>query len=238
MALTTRYRLLKDSRCARVVVLCIAPRTFTPVIRVLIVDEHPLIRAGLRYEISLHPDFSPPGEAIGDDHALTLLAEQQWDVVILEIASPGGGLGLLPQIRRTYPHIPVLVLSSLPPVQFAAHALKSGARAFVSKWDETSEVVRAIRRIVSGKTYLSPRVADATIHSMNRSADISVERLSKREFQVMRLLALGRTVSEIAQEMALSVKTVSTYRARALEKMNMRNNAEFMTYAVRLGLVE
>ena len=132
----------------------------------------------------------------------------------------------------------MLVLSSLPPVQFAAHALKSGARAFVSKWDEASEVVRAIRRIVSGKTYLSQRVADATIHSMNRSADISVERLSKREFQVMRLLALGRTVSEIAQEMALSVKTVSTYRARALEKMNMRNNAEFMTYAVRMGLVE
>ena len=207
-------------------------------IRVLIADEHPLIRAGLRYEISLHPDFSPPGEAIGDDDALTLLAEQQWDAVVLEIASPGRGLGLLPQIHRAYPHIPVLVLSSLPPVQFAAYALRSGARAFVSKWDETREVVRAIRRIVAGKTYLSPKVADATIHSLNWSGDISVERLSKREFQVMRLLASGRTVSEIAKEMALSVKTVSTYRVRALEKMNMRNNAEFTMYALRLGLVE
>jgi len=159
-------------------------------------------------------------------------------VVILEIASPGGGLGLLPQIRQTYPHIPVLVLSSLPPLQFAAHALKSGARAFVSKRDETSEVVLAIRRIVAGKTYLSPAMADTTVRSMNWSRDFSVERLSKREFQVMRLLALGRTVSEIAQEMALSVKTISTYRARALEKLNMRNNAEFMKYAVRIGLVE
>jgi two-component system, NarL family, invasion response regulator UvrY len=208
------------------------------VIRVLIVDEHPLIRAGLRHEISLHPEFSPPGEAAGDDDALALLATQRWDAVVMEIGYPGRKLGLLPQIRRAHPDLAVVVLSSLPPAQFAAHALKSGARAFVSKWDEAAEVVRAIRRVLAGKTYLSPKVADAIINSVNRSGDVSVERLSEREFQVMRMLACGRTISEIAKEMNMSAKTVSTYRGRALEKMNMRNNSEFMQYAVRLGLVD
>jgi DNA-binding NarL/FixJ family response regulator len=208
------------------------------VIRVLIVDEHPLIRAGLRHEISLHPEFSPPGEAIGDDDAMALLAAQQWDAVVIEIAYPGRSLGLVPQIRRAHPDLAIVVLSSLPPAHFAAHALKSGARAFVSKRDETLEVVRAIRRILAGKSYLSPIVADAMINSVNFRGDISVERLSEREFQVMRLLASGQAVSAIAKAMALSVKTVSTYRARALEKMGMRTNAEFTQYAVRLGLVD
>ena len=207
-------------------------------IRVLIVDEHPLIRAGLRHEISLHPEFSPPGEAIGDEDAMALLATHKWDAVVIEIAYPGRKLGLMPQIRRAYPDLAIVVLSSLPPAQFAAHALKSGARAFVSKRDETAEVVRAIRRILARKSYLSPVVADAMINAANLSGDISVERLSQREFQVMRLLASGQTVSEIAEAMALSVKTVSTYRARALEKMGMRSNAEFTQYAVRLGLVD
>jgi two-component system invasion response regulator UvrY len=209
-------------------------------IRVLITDDHPLIRAGLRHEISLHPDLSPPGEAVSREQALHLLAQQPWDAVVLEIALPGhGGLDLLQETRRAYPHIPVLVLSSLPPAQFAARVLKSGASAFVSKLDEPLEVVRAIRRIVAGKTYLSPKVSEAMIDAMNwRGNHISVELLSEREFQVMRLLAAGRTVSEVAKEMALSVKTVSTYRARALEKMNMHTNAEFMQYAVRLGLID
>jgi two-component system invasion response regulator UvrY len=208
------------------------------VIRVLIVDEHPLIRAGLRHEISLHPEFSPPGEAVGGEHAMALLAAQRWDAVVIEIAYPGRKLGLMPEIRRAHPDLPIVVLSSLPPAQFAAHALKSGARAFVSKWDEAAEVVRAIRQILAGEAYLSPIVADAMVNSTNWSGEISVERLSEREFQVMRLLALGQTVSEIAAEMALSVKTVSTYRARALKKMNMRTNAEFTQYAARLGLID
>ena len=197
-----------------------------------------MIRAGLRHEISLHPEFSPPGEPLGNEEALALLAEQPWDAVVIEIAYPGRKLGLMPQIRRIHPAMPVVVLSSLPPAQFAAHALKSGANAFVSKWDEPVEVVRAIRRILAGKTYLSPKVADAMVNSAYSRGDVSTERLSEREFQVMRLVASGRTVSEIATELALSVKTVSTYRARALKKMNMRTNAEFTQYAARLGLID
>jgi len=198
-----------------------------------------LIRAGLRHEISLHSDFSPPGEAIGIAPILERLAQEKWDAVVLEITSAGhNGLGLLPEIRVAHPRLPMLILSSFPPQQFAARLLKAGANGFVSKMDEPAEVVRALRRIVMGKTYLSPRVTEAMVNSMNWRGGISVELLSAREFQVMRLLASGRTVSEIAQEVKLSVKTVSTFRGRALEKMNMRTNAEFMQYAVRLGLVE
>jgi DNA-binding NarL/FixJ family response regulator len=209
-------------------------------IRVLIIDDHPLIRAGLCHEIAQHSDFSVPVEAVNGEDALRLLGQQGWDAIVLEISAPEQtGLGLLPEIRRTHPPVPVLVLSSLPPAQFAVRALRSGASAFVSKLDQPVESVRAIRRIIAGKTYLSPKVAESMINSVNwRGNYISVDLLSEREFEVMRMLASGRTVSEIAKELALSVKTVSTYRARALEKMNMRTNAEFMQYAVRLGLID
>lgn len=209
-------------------------------IRVLVADDHPLLRSGLKQVLSQEPDLELVGEAEDSSQALKRIEEEPWDLVILDIAMPGrGGLDVLRDIRRMRPELPVLVLSMHAEEQFAVRAIKAGARGYLSKVNPTSEVVRAIRKILTGKKYVSPGLAEALADSLDAdSTRPPHEILSDREFQVLCQIALGKTVSQIAAEISLSVKTVSTYRARVLEKMGLRNNAEITRYAIRRGLVD
>ncbi len=208
-------------------------------IHVLVADDHPLVRSGLRHVLSKEPDFAPPGEAKDSDEVLELLGKQTWDALVLDIAMPGpSGLETLTEIRRRCPDLPVLILSVFPEEQFAVRAIRSGASGYLTKTDAPAELVRAIRCILGGKKYVSPTTAEALANVVRSGTNrVSHELLSDREFQVMRRIAAGKTVSEIAEEIGLSVKTVSTYRARALEKLNMRTNSQFTQYAIRSGLI-
>ena len=208
-------------------------------IRVLVADDHPLVRSGLRHVLSKELDFGPPGEAKDSEELLVQLKEQTWDALVLDIAMPGpSGLESLAEIRRIYPDLPVLILSVFPEELFAVRAIRSGASGYLTKSDAPAELVKAIRCIVGGRKYVSAITAEALANVVRSGTNkISHELLSDREFQVMRRIAAGKTVSEIASEIGLSVKTVSTYRARALEKLNMRTNSQFTEYAIRSGLV-
>ena len=208
--------------------------------RILIADDHPLLRSGLRQVLAPEPDLMVAGEAEDSEQVLQQLEQEPWDVVILDITMPGrSGLDVLRDIRRKRPELPVLVLSMHAEDQFAVRAIKAGANGYISKDNAAGEVVRAIRKILTGKKYISPRLAEILADALNTDAERPLhETLSDREFQVLCQLASGKTVSQIALEIELSVKTISTYRARILEKMNLRNNAELTRYAIQNGLVE
>lgn len=209
-------------------------------IRVLVADDHPLLRNGLKQIFSQESDFAQPGEAGNCDQVLEMLAQPDWDVLILDITMPGrGGLEILRDIRRMRPEMPVLVLSMHPEDQFAVRAIKSGASGYLSKTEAAHEVVPAIRKILTGKKYVSENLAEMLANALDSDMERAPhESLSDREFQVLCKIASGKTVSQIAAEVTLSVKTVSTYRARVLEKMNMHNNAELTRYAIQKNLVD
>jgi DNA-binding NarL/FixJ family response regulator len=179
------------------------------------------------------------GEARNANEALSRVASEKWDVVILDITMPGrSGLEVLREIKRLRPKVPVLVLSMHPEDQFAVRLLKAGAAGYLTKESAGEELVGAIKRVLAGGRYISEGLAER----MASYLDIDVqkaphERLSDREFLILRMMASGRQVSQIARELSLSVKTISTYRARLLKKMDMRNNAELTRYAIQKGLV-
>jgi DNA-binding NarL/FixJ family response regulator len=208
-------------------------------INVLVADDHPLLRNGLKQVLMQEPDIKVGGEAEDSEQVLERLAEPGWDLVILDITMPGrGGLEVLRDIRRIRPEIPVLILSMHPEDQFAVRAIKAGANGYVSKNNAATEVVTAVRKILTGKKYVSASLAEMLANALDSDSDRALhESLSDREFQVMCKIASGKTVSQIAAEVTLSVKTISTYRARVLEKMNMHNNAELTRYAIQNNLV-
>jgi two-component system invasion response regulator UvrY len=209
-------------------------------IRVLVADDHPLLRSGLKQVLGEEPDIALAGEAENSDQVLEFLRDKDWEVLILDISMPGrGGLDILREVRRMKPDLPVLVLSMHAEDQFAVRAIKAGANGYLSKENAGSEVVKAIRKIVTGKKYVSPNLAEMLANALDSDIERPAhELLSDREFQVMCRIASGKTVSQIAAEISLSVKTVSTYRSRVLEKMNMQNNAELTRYAIQKGLVD
>lgn len=209
-------------------------------VRVLVADDHPLLRNGLKQVLEKEPDLAVLGEAEDSEEVLQRIEEQPWDLVVLDIVMPGrGGLDVLREIRRRKPALPVLVLSVHSEEQFAVRAIKAGASGYLSKANALGEVVHAIRKVLSGKKYVSPTLAETLVNSIGTEQDRPAhECLSDREFQVLCRIASGRTVSQIAAEISLSVKTVSTYRARILEKMHMSTNAELTRYALQQGLVE
>jgi two-component system invasion response regulator UvrY len=209
-------------------------------IRVLIADDHPLLRRGLKNILQEEPDFHPPGEAENSDQALELINEKPWDIIVLDIAMPGrSGLEALSEIKRLRASLPVLILSMHSEEQFALRAIKAGASGYITKNDAPSELVRAIRRILAGRKYVSAALAELLVNNVESGEKRPLhEVLSDREYHVVCRIASGKSVSEIAEEASLSVKTVSTYRTRALEKMAMRSNAELTRYAIRNGLVE
>jgi DNA-binding NarL/FixJ family response regulator len=204
------------------------------------VDDHAVVRRGVRELLTdSFPDCEVVESATGED-AVRTFAEGSWDLVVLDLEMPGrGGLDALKGIRVHRPQVPVLVLSAHAEDQYAIRALRAGARGFVTKQSASDELVLATRKLLAGVPYVSASLAEHLASILARTPDRPPhETLSDREMQVFRMLASGKSVKEIGAELALSDKTISTYRARVLEKMNLRSNAELMRYALRLGLVD
>jgi DNA-binding NarL/FixJ family response regulator len=208
--------------------------------RVLIADDHAVFRRGLKETIGEAFPKVTFGEAKSAVETLEGVRVQNWDIVILDISMPGkSGLDILADLRRLRPKVPILLLSMHPEEQYARRALKAGASGYLTKESVPEELQRAVRKIVAGGRYVSATLAEKLAYDLRNGVDVPVhELLSDREFQVLRMIALGKTVKQIADEIALSVKTVSTYRARILEKTGMRTTAELIRYALQAQLVD
>jgi two-component system, NarL family, invasion response regulator UvrY len=206
----------------------------------LIVDDHAVFRRGMKEtlgEAFAHVTF---GEARTASEALDQVHRDNWDIVILDISLPGkSGLDILDEVRRLRPKLPILLMSVHPEEQYARRGLKAGASGYLTKDSVPEELKTAVRKIVGGGKYVSSTLAEKLAVDLRNGAETPVhELLSGREFQVLRMLASGKTVKEIADEIALSVKTISTYRARILEKTGLRTNAELIRYALQNRLVD
>ena len=208
--------------------------------KILLVDDHPIMRQGIRQTLADGVEIGEIGEAATAQEALDLVRQREWDAVILDIGLPGrGGLGLLKDIKREAPRLPVLILSMHSEDQYAVRAVRAGAAGYLTKEAATDKLLEAIRKIASGGRYISPELADRLASELTVDASRPPHAsLSDREFDVLRLIASGLTVGEIASRLSLSVKTVSTYRARVLEKMRLKNNAELMQYALTQRLLD
>jgi two-component system invasion response regulator UvrY len=209
------------------------------VIRVLIADDHAVVRRGLRQILAETQDILVEGEAGTAEDAMRLVRTQRFDVVVLDINIPGAsGLDLLAQLRREKPELPVLILTVYPEEQYAVRALKAGAAGFLTKESAPEKLLDAVRKVASGGRWVSAELGE-TLASLfaGEGKGAPHERLSDREFEVMKMLASGKTVSQVAHELGLSVKTVSTHRTRILGKMGMKTNAELTHYAVKNGVV-
>ena len=205
--------------------------------RILLIDDHPIVRLGVRRILSEH--FNPVviGEAGDAESGSNQALNEDWDVVVLDITMPGAtGLDVLKHLREQRPALPILVLSIHPANQFARRALHAGASGYLTKDSATSELVGAVEDVKRGRKYVSDAVKATMAGTKSKIA--THEMLSDREYQALRMLGSGRTVSEISEELGLSVKTVSTYRARVLQKLGMRTNAELMRYAMENALLD
>jgi DNA-binding NarL/FixJ family response regulator len=209
-------------------------------IRTLIADDHAVVRRGLKQILEETSDIVVSGEAANAAEVLEKVRAKNWDVLVLDITMPGrSGLDILKEVREAKPALPVLVLSIHSEDQFAARVLKAGAAGYLPKESAPDELVKAVRKVHSGGKYISSAQAEKLLHLLEAGAGQPPhELLSDREYEVLRYIAGGKTVSEIADQMKLSVKTISTYRTRTLEKMKMRTNAELTHYAIKNGLVE
>jgi len=202
-------------------------------LRILVADDHPLVLRGLREAISEQGDLQIAGEALDADSLLKVLGNGGGDLLVLDLSLPGArGLDLLRRVRSEHPALPVLVLSIHPEEPYALRCVKAGAAGYVEKSSSPDTVIEAIRTVAAGRRYLSPKVAErlVDVSAVREERRPPHETLSEREFQVMCRIAGGRTISEIAEELELSVKTVSTYRARLLAKMGLRTNSEITRY--------
>ena len=208
--------------------------------RVLIVDDHAVVRHGLRQILADQIKNATFGEAKDAGEAIERVCKERWDVVILDITLPGrSGLDVLKDIKRHRPRLPVLVLSMHPEDQFAVRVLRTGASGYMTKESAPEELVGAIKKVLAGGRYVSPALAEKMASYLTIDVEKSPhERLSNREFLILRLIASGKTVSQIAEELSLSVKTVSTYRTRILVKMDMSSNAELTRYAIENQLAD
>lgn len=206
----------------------------------LVVDDHTIFRAGLKRLLSDEPDMRVMGEASDGAEALQRIRAHAYGVVLLDINMTGrSGLDTLAAIRAEQPRLPVIMLSMYEVEQYAVLALRGRANAYLSKDVEAEELVRAIREVGRGGTYLSPRGAGAVLDQMRRSGSHSPhEQLTPREIQVMMKIVKGQSLTEIGLSMCLSVKTISTHRTRALEKLGLTSNAQLVQYAMRNGLID
>ena len=209
-------------------------------IRVLIADDHAIVRQGLRQILSDTPDLTVSGEAENGVQAVQMVRAGEWDVVLMDVSMPDrNGIDALKLIKKEYPRLPVLILSMYPEEQYAIRALKAGAGGYLTKQSAPELLVTAIRQVASGKKYVSPSLAEELANAIGDDCERPPhEKLSDREYQTLCMIASGKTPAEIAEALNLSVKTVSVYRARLLEKMNLRNNAELTHYGLKHGLAE
>ncbi|MGB6944097.1 MAG: response regulator transcription factor [Bryobacteraceae bacterium] len=208
--------------------------------KVLIVDDHEVVRDGVKKLLDEEPGDISCGEAGTPDEAVRMALFGDWDAVVLDLSFAGkSGLEVLKELKQLRPRLPVLVLTMHSEEQYARRAFKAGAAGFITKDSPRAELSKAIHKVMEGGRYLSPTLAERLILDLERGADRPPDQtLSDREFQVMRLIASGKTLSEIAGLLSLSDKTISTYRARLMEKMGMRTNAELIHYAIQNKLVD
>jgi two-component system invasion response regulator UvrY len=207
-------------------------------IRVFVADDHAVVRRGVLQILAEAPDMVAAGEASTGREVLQAMREQDYDVLVLDIAMPdGGGLEVLKQLRTLKPDLRVLIISMYPERQYAVRALKAGAAGYLTKESAPDELIGAIRKVARGGKYVTQSLAETLVAALGSELGREPhETLSAREYQVMRLLAAGKTVTDIATELSLSAKTISTYRTRVLEKLDLRNTAEIMRYAFEHGL--
>ena len=207
---------------------------------VLIVDDHEVVRDGVKNILGEQASPTSFGEASTAPEALRLVREQNWDLVILDLSLAGrNGLELLKQLKQIHPELPVLILSMHSEEQYARRAFKAGAAGYITKDRSRTELVEAVNKVAEGGRYVSATLAERLIMDMQRDTTRPLhEGLSNREFEVMCLIASGKTVGQIGESLFLSPKTISTYRARILEKMGFRTNAELMLYAIQNNLVD
>jgi len=209
-------------------------------IRILIADDHAIVRAGLKQFVAHEHDMVVTGEAADGTETLAFVRTGECDVVLLDLSMPGkNGIDTLRQLKRSRPDLPVLILSAYSEQQYAVSLLRAGASGYINKESASDQLVMAIRAVAKGGKYVSPSIAQVLVSDLAGDADKPPHAaLSRREFQIFYKLAGGTTVSKIAEELFLSVKTVSTYRSRILEKMQMTSNADLTHYAVRNKLIE
>lgn len=209
-------------------------------IKILIADDHAIVRAGVKQILSQENDIAIAGEAATGKEVINLVNNSVFDMVLLDISMPGkSGIEILKQIKLIDPNLPVLILSMYPEKQYAIRSLRAGASGYLTKGNAADELVQAIRHVSQGEKYITTTLASSLASAINiYDEKLPHERLSDREFQVLRMLAAGKTVSEIAQDLTLSVKTISTHRARVLEKMALKNNSQLIHYAVKHKLVD
>jgi two-component system invasion response regulator UvrY len=210
------------------------------VIRILIADDHAILRRGLKEILVRELEGAVCGEAEDARQALAQVQSEEWDAVILDITMQGrSGVDALRDLKALRPKLPVLVLSMHPEDQYGRRVLKAGASGYMNKESAPEELIKALRKVLAGGRYVSPVLAERLALDLSQDAERPAhEVLSDREFEVLRMIASGRTVSQIAEELHLGVPTVSTYRARILQKMNMTTTAELMHYALRNHLVD
>jgi DNA-binding NarL/FixJ family response regulator len=209
-------------------------------IHVLIADDHAIVRQGLKQILSETDDLVITGEADDGAEALQLARHQPWDVSLLDVSMPNrNGIDTLKQLKKEFPRLPVLILSMHPEEQYAVRALKAGASGYLTKQSAPEQLVTAIRQVASGKKYVSPAVAQQLVEALSGDSNkLPHERITDREYQVLVMIATGKTQTQIAEKLNLGVATVSTYRARLLEKMGLKSTAELIRYGLEHGLVE
>lgn len=208
-------------------------------IRVLVADDHTIVREGLKQILSDTPDIEVAGEAANAKEVISKVSDNDYDLVLLDISFPGrSGIDILKQLKCLKPKLPILILSMYPEEQYAVRSLKAGASGYVTKESASDELINAIRQVTKGKKYITTSLAERLVFELEKDyEDQPHEVLSDREYQVMCLIASGKTVTEIAEALSLSVKTISTHRSRILQKMAMHNNAQLTHYAITHGLV-
>jgi two-component system, NarL family, invasion response regulator UvrY len=210
------------------------------VLRILVADDHAVVRAGIKQILAGTSDIVVGGEASDGNQALNQARTAAYDLVLLDIAMPGmNGLEVLKQLKSERPGLPVLMLSMYPEEQFAVRTLKAGASGYLTKQSAPNELIAAIRKVCRGGKYVTSSLAESLAVYLEADSDRPPhELLSDREYEVMLMIASGKTVKMIAEELSLSVKTISTNRSRALRKMGMKTNAELTYYAIKHGLVQ
>lgn len=209
-------------------------------IKIIIADDHSIVREGMKLIVSETSDIKICGEADNGDDLIQKVLKNQYDVAVLDISMPGPGiLDVIKQIKKEKPAIRILILSMHPEEQYAVRVLKAGASGYLSKETAPAELVKAIRKVSTGKKYISPHFAENLADFLlSENGKPIHDALSDREFQVMCRIASGEPVKDIARSLCLSDKTISTYRSRILQKMNMKNNAELIHYAIKNKLIQ
>jgi two-component system, NarL family, invasion response regulator UvrY len=210
--------------------------------RVLIADDHAVVRAGYKQFLEAEPFITEVGEAASGNQTLDSLRVKHWDLLLMDIHMPDrSGLDILNHVTAAYPDVRVLIMSGLPEEQYARNVLRAGASGYLSKGDSPQELLRAVQLVLSGRRYVSPALAESIAADLGSTLEQNGPLhtiLSAREFQIFCKLASGMAVNQIAKELSLSVKTVSTYRTRVLEKMGFKSNADITAYALRNGLIQ